>query len=247
MLTAGAVLLTLSPLALSEVQVRLVFTAVLVGLLSAALIGAPVMAAPAISPSAPIGVVISSQNNQYGVDIANSGVTIYDGDHLQTPDNGTLRARFGAEQMLLAASTDAEVHSLRGGFSARLGRGSVVVSSTEGQTFEVWADGARIRPANGEPATGQVTVMTPKELLLTVTHGAFWVSLGGATKTVEAGNTYTLDVTSADPAPGPQPGPQQPSTPGAGRMHPLIPIIIGGTLVVTGILVWRALITPSSM
>lgn len=224
---------------------RPVFTAVLVGLLSAALIQAPVMAAPAASPSAPIGVVLSAENKQAGVDIANSGATIYEGDHLQTPHNGTLRARFGAEQMLLAASTEAEVHALRGGFSARLARGSVVVSSTEGQTFELWADGARIRPANGEPATGQVTVVTPQALLLTVTRGAFWVNLGSTLKTVEAGNTYNLDVTSADPGPGPQPSNSN-SNP-TGKTPPLLPIIIGGTLVVTGILIWRALITPSSM
>jgi len=223
--------------------VRPVCTAVLVGLLSAALIQAPVMAAPAASPLAPIGVVVSAENNQVGVDIANSGATIYEGDHLRTPGNGTLRARFGAEQMLLAANTDAEVHALRSGFSARLAQGSVVVSSTEGQTFEVWADGARIRPANGEPATSQVTVVTPKELLLTVTRGALWVNLGSTLRTVEAGNTYNLDVTSADPGPAPAP---QPQTSPTGKTPPLIPIIIGGTLVVTGILIWRALITPSS-
>ena len=203
------------------------------------------MAAPATSPAIPIGVVVSALNNQVGVAIANSGATIYEGDHLQTNEHGTLRARFGTEQMLLAASTEAEVHALRGGFSARLARGSVVVSSTEGQTFELWADGARIRPANGEPATGQITVVTPKQLLLTVTRGAFWVNLGDTLKTVEAGNTYNLDVTSAAPDPGPQPS-NSSSNP-TGKTPPLIPIIIVGTAVVTGILIWRALITPSSM
>jgi hypothetical protein len=127
---------------------RKLFTAVFVAMLSVVLIHAPMMAAPASSPSAPLGVVLASENAHVGAGVTTSGATIYDGDHLQTPENSTLRVKLGSGQIVLRQNTIADVHSFPNGFSANLNAGSVIVSSAEGQTFQLIADGATIRPAN---------------------------------------------------------------------------------------------------
>ena len=86
------------------------------------------------------------------------------------------------------------MHALPNGFSANLNNGSVVISSAEGQTFELLADGATIRPANSQPTSGQITMVSPTELILTSNRGTLQVSMGDEVKTVDAGSSYRLEV-----------------------------------------------------
>lgn len=219
---------------------RTLFTAVLIATLSLVLIEAPVMAAPASSPAAPLGVVVAAENTNSGAGVTTSGATIYDGDHLQTPANSTLRIRMGSQQLILRQNTVADVHALPNGFSANLGAGTVLVSSSAGQTFQVIADGATIRPVNAQPTSGQVNVVSSTELILTSTRGTMEVVMGDEVKTVEAGNSYRLEVESEDSGPGPNPQAPHPTA----RNHFLwiaIPLVAA----VTGVVIWRSLVSPS--
>jgi hypothetical protein len=223
--------------------VRTFFSAVLIGILSLMLVEAPVMAAPANAPSAPLGVVVSAENSNVGAGANMTGATVYDGDHLQTPPNSTLRVRLGSGQMVLRQNSAADVHALPKGFSANLSAGTVVVSSPAGQTFQVLADGATIRPANDQATSGQISMITPTELVLTGTRGTMLVSMGEEVKTLEAGSSYRLEVES-DPAPSPSADPQGNPQPTA-HNHFLwiaIPVIAA----VTGIIIWRALVSPNA-
>ncbi len=216
------------------------FSAVLIAILSLVLIEAPVMAAPASSPSAPLGVVVAAENANVGAGVTTSGATIYDGDRLQTPANSSLRVRFGTGQMVLRQNTIADVHSFPNGFSANLNTGTVVVSSTEGQTFQVLADGATIRPANAEATSGQVTMISPTELILTGTRGTLLVTMGDEVKTLEAGSSYRLEVeTEEDPGPNPQ-------APHPTAKNHFLWIAIPVIAAVTGIVIWRALVSPTA-
>jgi hypothetical protein len=223
-----------------EVYVRIQFAATLIAALSFVLIEAPVMAAPASSPSAPLGVVVAAENANVGAGVTTSGATIYDGDRLQTPPSSTLRVRLGSGQMVLRPNTIADVHAFPNGFSANLDHGTVIVSSAAGQTFQVLADGATIRPANDQAASGQISMISPTQLILTSTRGTLQVTMGDEVKTLEAGNSYRLEVETEDPAPGPNPQSPHPTA----HSHFLwiaIPAIGAGV----GIVIWRALISPS--
>ncbi len=215
------------------------FTAILIAALSLVLIEAPVMAAPASSPSAPLGVVVAAENANVGAGVTTGGATIYDGDRLQTPANSTLRVRLGSGQMVLRQNTIADVHAFPNGFSANLDNGTVVVSSAEGQTFQLIADGATVRPANSQATSGQISMISPTELILTGTRGTLQVTMGDEVETVEAGSSYRLEVESEDPGPNPQaPHP-------TARNHFLwiaIPVIAA----VTGIVIWRAMTSPTT-
>jgi hypothetical protein len=221
-----------------EVYVRKLFTAVLIASLSLVLIEAPVMAAPASSPSVPLGVVLAAENANGGAGVTTSGATIYDGDRLQTPANSTLRVRLGSGQMVLRQNTMADVHAFLNGFSAILDAGTVVVSSTEGQTFELIADGATIRPANAQPTSGQISMISPTELILTGTRGTLQITMGDEVKTLEAGSSYRMEVESEDPGPNPQ-------APHATARNHFLWIVIPVVAAVTGVVIWRALVSPS--
>jgi hypothetical protein len=220
---------------------RTLFTAVLIAIFSVVLVEAPVMAKPASSPSAPLGVVMSADNANVGAGVTTSGATIYDGDRLQTPANSTLRVRFGSGQMVLRQNSLADVHAFPNGFSANLAAGTVVVSSTEGQTFEVLTDGATIRPANAQPTSGQISRISATEVLLTGTRGMLQVTMGDEVKTLEAGSSYKMEVETEDP--GPYPNPQNPHPTARNRF---LWIAIPIAAAVTGIVIWRALVSPSA-
>ena len=148
-------------------------------ILSAALIGISAMAMPANSASAPLGSILQAERAHAGADIASGGATIYDGDRLETQGDGTLRVRLGGSQMYLRPSTMTEVHGLSNGYSASLLQGTVIASSPEGQTFQLLANGASVRPLGTHATVAQVTRVTPTELLLTSNMGAIQVSYEG--------------------------------------------------------------------
>jgi hypothetical protein len=140
-------------------------------------------------------------------------------------------------------NSSALVHGLPNGFSADLAAGTVVVSSSQGQTFQLLADGATIRPAGTQGTVGQITKVSATELLLSSSRGGLEVTYGGEVKTVEAGSSYRMEIDPEDADPGPQGGPLHTGR----RRRAAYYAIAGGVAVVTGILIWRALMSPCGL
>ena len=217
------------------------FKAFLFAILVMALVGMPVLGAPTSPASAPLGVIVQADNAQVGADLS-AGATIYDGDRLATTD-GTLRARLGGPQLVLHTNTNALVHGLPNGFSADLATGTVVVSSSQGQTFELVADGATIRPAGTKGAVGQITRVNATELILSSSRGGLEVTYGEEVRTIEPGTTYRMEIEPEDAGPGADGGPLHSGR----RRRAAYYAIAGGVAAVTGILIWRALMSPSGL
>lgn len=228
--------------ALLEARVHRLASVVLTGILSLALIEIPAMAAPAANPpAAPLGVVVAAENANVGASATMSGSTIYDGDRLQTQPGSTLRVRLGLGQMALKENTITDVHAFPKGFAANLNAGTVTVSSPAGQTFQIVADGATIRPANDQPTSGQISMISPTELVLTGTRGTMLVSMGDEVQTLEAGSSYRLDVEADEAAPS-----SDPQAPHPTARSRFLWVLIPAIAVVTGIVIWRAVESPSA-
>jgi hypothetical protein len=211
---------------------------ILIAALSFRLIEIPAMA----TASAPLGSVLQAERAYDGLDITVTGATIYDGDRLETQEDGNLRARLGRSQIYLRSSTLAEVHGLSNGYLAILFRGTLIASSPEGRTFQLLANGAVIRPSGTEATVAQVTWVNSDELLLTSSLGTIQVSYEGDVKTIEAGNSYRMVIQPVGS--GPQDtgghGGGRPSHPGRNRA---IYFWISAAGVATGVGVWRALVS----
>jgi hypothetical protein len=223
--------------------VRTFFVSSSVAVLSLMLIGIPATAVPANPASVPLGSVMQAERAHLGADVTSGGATIYDGDRLETQEDGTLRARLGGSQMYLRPSTAADVHGLSNGYSASLLRGTVIASSPEGQTFQLLANGAIIRPADTHATVAQVTWVNPNELLLSSNLGAIQVSFEGDVKTIEAGNSFRMEIEPSNQ----DPGPQGSGAPKHGGNNQVIYIVIAVAGAATAIAVWRATISPSGM
>jgi hypothetical protein len=219
--------------------VRKIGDAFLIALLGFMLSAAPALAAPPGAPSAPLGIVLAAANAHAGVDATYSGATVYDGDRLATLDDGTMRVRLGSGQIFLHQNTSTLVHAIANGFSADLDAGTVSVSSPEGQTFQLFADGATICPASTQPTSAQISKISPTEVILTSTRGALLITMGDEVKTMEAGSSYKMEVEAEDPG-------QKRQVPiAAGRNHFLL-IALVAIGVTTGIIIWRALLSPTA-
>ena len=208
--------------------------------LSIMLVGIPMMAMPANPPSAPLGSVMQADRAHQGVDLTSSGATIYDGDRLETQDDGTLRARLGKSQLYMQQSTVAEVHGLSNGYSANLLHGTVIASSPEGQTFQLLANGATVRPASAHATVARVTWVNANELLLTSNLGAIQVTYEGDVKTIEPGNSVRMEIKTEDAA---GPGPQ--GAPSHGGRNRAIYFWVAAAAVATGVGIWRVMVSSN--
>ena len=212
----------------------------LLTILSIMLVGIPMMAMPANPPSAPLGSVMQADRAHQGVDLASGGATIYDGDRLETQDDGTLRARLGKSQLYMQQSTIAEVHGLSNGYSANLLHGTVIASSPEGQTFQLLANGATVRPATAHATVARVTWVNANELLLTSNLGAIQVTYEGDVKTIEPGSSVRMEIKTDESAgPGPQGAPTH------GGRNRAVYFVIAAAGVATGIGIWRVLVSSN--
>jgi hypothetical protein len=78
---------------------------------------------------------------------------------------------------------------------------------------------------------------------LTGTRGTLEVTMGDEVKTVEAGSSYRLEVESEESGPGPAGQGQRPHATGRRRFLWIFLPAIG---IVTGIVIWRALESPTA-
>jgi hypothetical protein len=223
-----------------EVAVRTFVKFSLLGLLAVGLTQLPAFAAPAAAPAAPLGVITQADRAMVGSGAAANGATIFDGDYLSTDGSGTLRVRFGASQAYLTGHSAAVVHQAAGGFAAELTSGTIVLSSARGETFQLLASGATIRPGSAEPTVAQVTLVNPNELVLSSRKGTLEVSADGEVRTVPEGTSYRMVMDPAA-AQGPAGGPKP-----AGRSKRKVAfILLTAAGVGAGIGIWRAVESPS--
>jgi len=100
----------------------------------------------------------------------------------------------GQISIVHAPKTVAEVHSLSNGYSANLLHGTVIASSPEGQTFQLVANGATVRPASAHATVARITWVSANELLLSSNLGAIQVTYEGDVKTIEPGSSVRMEI-----------------------------------------------------
>ncbi len=198
----------------------------LVAVLVFGLIPLPVEATPV---AAPLGVVLHADGAMVGRSKAINGATVFQGDRLATEAEGQLRVRFGTSQAQLFPGSSAVVSQAAGSFNAELTLGTVSVSSANGETFSLTANGAVVRPGASQATVAQVTRISSRELLLSSRKGVLDVTFDGAVTTLAEGNSYRMLT---DPAEAQAPQGVQPA--GRSRKRAIF-ILLGAAAAVTGI------------
>jgi hypothetical protein len=196
---------------------RVLSRSCLIAILIAGLLNIPTFAAN----EAPLGLVTQAQSAQIGNSKVEIGTTIFPGDVLATDVGGTLRLKFGADQLYLLSSSSASLArtATNGTVHALVNRGTVGFSSNGADQIELEIPEGVLRAAKGEPAYGQVTIVGPREVVISAYRGTLVLEYNEEFRSIPAGKSYrvTMDLEPASP-------PQAPAGVGGSTQSPKKPL-----------------------
>jgi hypothetical protein len=187
------------------VSITKIFLALFV---SFSLLTTPVWAAPSSS----LGIVVYADRAHVGAAQASVGATVFTGDRLSTEQTGSVQVRAGAARLLLSNASMATFSQDDASPSATLTRGSATFSTASANAFALHVGSAVIRPNTDQPTIGQVTVLTPKELVVRSTRGSLRIAVEDDVREIPEGAAYRVVL---DPNADPQ-GPRGAGTKGYG-------------------------------
>jgi hypothetical protein len=162
----------------------------------------------AMAADIPTGVVSDAVRANVDGTNAALGANVYAGDALTTNSGGTLRLRVGSGQLFLLASSDASMTQDHGRIDMLVKTGTAGFSATDVDPLEIDTPVGTVRPANDQHSYGQVTLIGPRQILITSYSGTLLLTRNGEDRLIEAGKSYrvTLAADSAnEPAPAPDP------------------------------------------
>ena len=138
------------------------------------------------------GTVVSADRARVGIAKATVGTTVLSGDTLDTEKFGSLQIRAGAARLLLTSASQVTWANDEAGASATLKNGTAIFSTAKAKAFALHAGVATIRPNSDAATVGSVTILNPKELAVSCSHGALAISVEDDTKIVTEGTAYRV-------------------------------------------------------
>jgi hypothetical protein len=145
------------------------------------------------------GTVVSADRARVGSAAATVGTTVFSGDTLDTDKFGSLQIRAGAARLLLTSASQVTWANEESGASATLKSGTAIFSTANAKAFALHAGTALIRPNSDAATVGSVTILSPKELAVSCSHGALAISVEDDTKIVAEGTAYRVMLDPHDP------------------------------------------------
>jgi hypothetical protein len=130
---------------------------------------------------------------------------VYPGDTLATDEGGTVRLKVGGSQFYLLSSSSATLSENSPVVNASVARGTVGFSSNGTDQLALQIPEGIVRAANGQPGYGQVTVLGPREVIVSAYRGTLVLDNEGDLHEIPAGKSYrvTMDLDAATEPQGP--------------------------------------------
>jgi hypothetical protein len=195
-------------------------------------------------------MVVSAERAVIGTAAASAGATIFAGDKLTTDQVGTAQVRAGAARLVLQKASQVIWGTEGGAPMATLTGGTAAFSTANAKAFVLHAGTAAFRPRGDEPTVANVTLLSPKELLVRCTRGALLIAVEDDIRVIPEGSAYhvVLDPNAQPPAGVPAAasssdawGQHQPTKSGKSKF---LWYAIGFTALITGFAVYKALESP---
>lgn len=147
----------------------------------------------------PVGVVSQTERGHIDSNDAVSGADVYDCDNLTTEDGGQMRLQVPVGQVFLMAGSQAQLQQGPSELDVYVTRGTVGFASSAGGAIDLITPAGFVRSANGQAASGEVSITGPKEMLITAINGDLTLDDGGEFRNIPQGQTakVTFDASSA--------------------------------------------------
>ena len=164
----------------------------LIAILIAAIINIPAFAAD----EKPLGLVTQALQAHLGDATVAIGTTVYPGDTIATEVGGTARLKIGAGQIYLLSSSAATLSQSSNAVHAVVARGTVGFSSNGTDQLALEIPEGILRAADGVPSYGQVTIISPLEVVISAYRGTLVLDNDGELHTIPEGKSYrvTMDL-----------------------------------------------------
>ena len=218
-------------------------------LLVLALLDIPALAATA----KPLGLVVQAREAMLDNTNLAVGTTVYPGDTVQTDEGGTLRLKFGTNQLYLLSSSAATFSQNENTIRATVGRGTVGFSSNASSELELAVPQGILRAARGQAASGQVTITNPQEVVISSYQGALVLDNEGEFHTIPAGKTFrvTMDLEPAAQPAAPARRDQDPNKDSGvvptRRRKLYFELLLVGAAAIGSYLIWREVTESPSL
>jgi hypothetical protein len=164
-------------------------------MLASSLVTFPLMGAA----EKPLGVVIQADHAHLDTAEASKGATLYPGDTFDTDADGALRLSVGSGQIYLPASSAATLSSNSKIAHVTLTRGSLTMAASASGLLEVETPAGILHGADGQAVTGQATISSPSEVVVSAYKGNLVLDNEGELHTIPEGKAYRI-VIEQDPS-----------------------------------------------
>src|SRR6266478_355233 len=156
--------------------------------------------APLLSYTLLITPVWAVPSSSLGTVVYADRATVFSGDRLSTEQSGSVQVRAGAARLLLSGASIATLSQEHANPAATLTLGSATFSTANSNAFALHVASAVIRPSTNQPTIGQVTVVSPKELIVKSTRGSLSIVVEDDLREIPEGSAYriVLDPNAAD-------------------------------------------------
>lgn len=216
----------------------------LIAVLIAGLLNLPAFAAD----EKPLGLITQAQDAHLGDANVAIGTTVYPGDTIATDPGGTARLKVGGSQIYLLSSSAATLSQSSNVVHAVVARGTVGFSSNGTDQLGLEIPEGILRAAPGIPTYGQVTIVSPIEVIITAYRGTLVLDNDGELHTIAEGKSYrvTMDLEPAAAPQGPAGAPTSGGVPYPRHRHLLFDLIALGAVAGVSVAVWQELIESPS-
>lgn len=151
-------------------------------------------------------MVVAAERAHASEAALSAGTTLFGGERIFTDAQGAMQARMGNARIYLGARSSATLGNDAGVPSATLTAGTMTFSADSANSFELRAGDAQIRPQSNGPTLAQVTLVGPKEMVVTSRRGPLSITIGEETKLIPEAGSYRvlLDAPAEPEAQGPR-------------------------------------------
>ncbi len=187
-----------------------------------------------------VGVV--SQTDRGHIDSADaaSGANVYDCDTLETEQGGQMRVQVPSGQVYLAAASEGQLQEGFNGTDVYIDRGTMGFSAMAGAAIEMVTPAGFVRPANGEAASGEVTITGRTEMTVTAMRGDLVLDDGGQFRTIPQGQTAKVTFAEGGSPVCREEDSQDQQQPRHSLRRPIGFYVVGaGAVVVPAIILWE--------
>ena len=198
-----------------------------------------------------LGTVVSADRAHVSAADASVGTTIFPGDTLDTERGGSLQVRIGAARILLSGGARVLWAAQDASPTATLTTGTVAFSTAKADAFSLHAGTAVFRPKSDEPTVANVTLLSPKELLVRCSRGAILIAVEDDIRVIPEGSAYRVVLdpelaarAAAMPSPDPIPSGQNPNPPLKTGKSKFVLYAIIFTGIVSAVAIYKALESP---